>query len=173
MTALFDSLALSYKACFALLFGNPKDHYRARSMSHSGKAVEPTSAALGCPSAEVSDQQLRVPSSPVQRWHVLGCGAPAHPVLLVLCPEDGASAQHRVWTQGHGSSLNPFGGRVNVAVDLPSPSSRARCKFLFGNLLFGLALGRLLIQILFQRNAIREGLCSWPKKMPYPIANEW
>lgn len=63
-----------------------------------------------------------------------------------------------------------------MAVELPSPSSQARCKFLLGAfshyLLFSLALGRLLIQILFQRNTIREGLCSWPKKMPYLIAAE-
>lgn len=30
MIALFDSLALSYKACFALLSGNPKGHYRGQ-----------------------------------------------------------------------------------------------------------------------------------------------
>lgn len=58
----------------------------ARSVRHSGKAMEPTGAALGCPPAEDSDHELCVPSSAVQRWHVLGCGAPAHPTLLVWCP---------------------------------------------------------------------------------------
>lgn len=40
-------------------------------MSHSGKAVEPVGAALGCPS-EDGEHELCVPSSPVQGWHVLG-----------------------------------------------------------------------------------------------------
>lgn len=58
-------------------------------MSHSGKAVEPVGAALGCPS-EDGEHELCVPSSPVQGWHVLGHISTApHPVLLVLCPGRG------------------------------------------------------------------------------------
>lgn len=137
----------------------------AGSMSHGGQAVGPVGTALGCPSAEDSAHEPCVPSS-VPRRPVLGrITTVPHCPLWALCPgQGGGSAQRRVWTRRNVSSRSPLKASF-VSFSLGHVATHQLlgkgARFFLGAfvrcLLFGLALGRLLTQILLQRNALREG----------------
>lgn len=178
MIALPDSLALGSQACCALLTRKPECHRGGREHAPRREAGGARGHCAWRPTSRGQwARPLRSQQPRAEVARAWPCIRHPHPTLHRFCvlAGGGGSAQCLVWTQGDASSLSPLRGPfVSRWLMWPrcgrTPAFGQGRKFLLRAfvhcLLSGLALGRLLIRILFQRRATgRKGSTSLTKQL--------